>query len=70
MPVDAETVGPLKTTRHELKVALATIPELNYAPHLEVETYTWPLLPQESAPNIVEGVARELLATSKLLSKE
>ena len=70
MPVDAETVGPLKTTRHELKVALATIPELNYPPHLEVETYTWPLLPQESAPNIVEGVARELLATSKLLSKE
>ena len=67
VPVDAEHLGPLGTTRGELKQALATIPELNYAPHLEVETYTWEVLPGGGTPNIVEGFTRELLATKKLL---
>ena len=67
VPVDAEHLGPLGTTRGELKQALATIPELNYAPHLEVETYTWEVLPGGGVPNIVDGFTRELLATKKLL---
>ncbi len=67
VPVDAEHLGPLGTTRGELKQALATLPELHYAPHLEVETYTWEVLPGGGAPNIVEGFTRELLATKKLL---
>ena len=67
VPVDAEHLGPLGTTRGELKQALATLPELHYAPHLEVETYTWEVLPGGGAPNIIEGFTRELLATKKLL---
>ncbi len=67
VPVDAEHLGPLGTTRGELKQALATFPELHYAPHLEVETYTWEVLPGGGSPNIVEGFTRELLATKKLL---
>ncbi|MBC8116161.1 MAG: metabolite traffic protein EboE [Candidatus Saccharimonas sp.] len=67
VPVDAEHLGPLGTTRGELKQALATLPELHYAPHLEVETYTWEVLPDGGAPNIIEGFTRELLATKKLL---
>ncbi|MEK6257291.1 MAG: metabolite traffic protein EboE [Planctomycetota bacterium] len=67
VPVDAEHLGPLGTTRGELKRALATLPELRYAPHLEVETYTWEVLPGGGTPNIVEGFTRELLATKKLL---
>jgi len=67
VPVDAERLGPLGTTRGELKQALATLPELHYAPHLEVETYTWEVLPGGGTPNIVEGFTRELLATKKLL---
>jgi len=67
VPVDAEHLGPLGTTRGELKQALATLPELDYAPHLEVETYTWEVLPGGGAPNIIEGFTRELLATKKLL---
>ena len=63
VPVDAEHLGPLKTTRQDLKLALAVIPELDYAPHLEVETYTWEVLPGGGTPNIVEGFTRELLAT-------
>ena len=46
---------------------MAVIPELNYAPHLEVETYTWEVLPGGGTPNIVEGFTRELLATKRLL---
>lgn len=67
VPVDVEQLGPLGTTRRELKEALAVIPELDYAPHLEVETYTWEVLPGGGNPNIVEGFARELLATKALL---
>lgn len=66
VPVDAESLGPLGTTRSELKQALATIPELNYAPHLEVETYTWEVLPGGGTPNIIEGFTKELLATKGL----
>ncbi|MEI8380378.1 MAG: metabolite traffic protein EboE [Planctomycetota bacterium] len=67
VPVDAEHLGPLGTTRGELKRALAVVPELDYAPHLEVETYTWEVLPGVGTPNIVEGFTRELLATKRLL---
>ena len=67
VPVDAEQLGPLGTTRGELKTALSVIPELDYAPHLEVETYTWEVLPDGGKPSIVEGFTRELLATRLLL---
>lgn len=68
VPVDAEQLGPLKTTREDLKRALTVIPELDYAPHLEVETYTWEVLPGGGSPNIVDGFTRELLATKSLLN--
>jgi hypothetical protein len=68
VPVDAEHLGPLGTTRKELIRALEVIPELDYAPHLEVETYTWEVLPGES-PNIVDGFTKELLATQALLGR-
>ncbi|WP_397568226.1 metabolite traffic protein EboE [Schlesneria sp. T3-172] len=67
VPVDAEQLGPLGTTRNELKTALSIIPELDYAPHLEVETYTWEVLPDGGKPNLIEGFSRELLATKALL---
>lgn len=69
VPVDAEHLGPLGTTRHELKRALAVIPELDYAPHLEVETYTWEVLPDGGRPNIVDGFTRELIAMRTLLTQ-
>ncbi len=68
VPVDAEQLGPLGTTRSELKQAINSIAKLSYAPHLEVETYTWEVLPGESPTNLVEGLTRELTATQTLLS--
>ncbi len=72
VPVHAEHMGPLRTTRNELRQALATIADLDYAPHLEVETYTWEVLPGDdnlaSVPNLVDGLTEELIATRNLLA--
>lgn len=68
VPVDAERLGPLGTTRSELKRALAAVAELDYAPHLEVETYTWEVLPGGGKPDLVVGLTRELRATRSLLN--
>ena len=67
VPVDAERLGPLRTTRDELRQALTAVAGLDYAPHLEVETYTWPVLPDGERVDLCEGLTRELLATRELL---
>lgn len=69
VPVDAERLGPLHTTRPDLLQALAVLPELSYAPHLEVETYTWEVLPGGEKQNLVDGLAQELLATAACLDR-
>ena len=69
VPVDAERLGPLKTTRTELREALTAAKNLSYAPHLEVETYTWEVLPNRPAVDLVDGLTRELTATRTLLAE-
>lgn len=69
VPVDAESIGPLGTTRSELKRGLAAVAALSYAPHLEIETYTWEVLPGET-PDIIGGLARELVATRSILEED
>lgn len=68
VPVDAEELGPLRTTRGDLRRALAEVAWLDYAPHLEVETYTWEVLPGRE-PDLVTGLTRELVATRQLLGE-
>jgi hypothetical protein len=68
VPVDAEQLGPLGTTRSELKRALAAVASLDDAPHLEVETYTWEVLPGGPATDLVSGLTCELRATQALLA--
>jgi hypothetical protein len=67
VPVNAESLGPLGTTRNELKIALKTVAALDQTPHLEVETYTWSVLPGERTPSLIDGLAGELEATRELL---
>ncbi len=71
VPVNAERVGALSTTRPQLQQALREIPGLSYAPHLEVETYTWEVLPDtpqvQSSERLIHGLAQELRATNQLL---
>jgi sugar phosphate isomerase/epimerase len=67
VPVDADRLGPLGTTRPDLIRALETVAALPQTPHLEVETYTWAVLPDGSARDLVDGLASELGATRRLL---
>ncbi len=70
VPVYAETLGPLKTTRPDLAAALKRVASLDYAPHLEVETYTWPLMPGDSADVAMllsDRIAMELRSAGELL---
>lgn len=73
VPVNAESLGPLRTTRRELKQALAAVAALDYAPHLEVETYTWEVLPEQTAAatdhDLIEGLTAELVTTRALLDQ-
>jgi len=68
VPVNAESLGSLGTTYRELRQALATVKDLDYAPHLEVETYTWEVLPGDQKPSLVDGLTRELQAARKLIN--
>ena len=71
VPVFAETLGPLTTTRPDLEAAIRRVALLPYAPHLEVETYTWPVMPgdkSESRP--LSGlIAGELTAAAELIER-
>jgi sugar phosphate isomerase/epimerase len=69
VPVDAERLGPLWTTRAELRAALAAVRGLSYAPHLEVETYTWDVMPGAAPQRLVDGLRSELAATQILLAE-
>lgn len=66
VPVSAERLGDLQTTRSAIPQALAAIAKLDYAPHLEVETYTWNVLPGQQ-PDLVTGIAEELRAAYQLI---
>ena len=70
VPVDADRLGPLGTTRPELIQALHALGQLSYEPHLEVETYTWPVLPGVKSGDVTAGMARELIATRELIASE
>ena len=69
VPVDADKLGPLGTTRPAVRSALSALAQLDYAPHLEVETYTWNVMPGSTPPNLVEGLTRELQATNSLIAE-
>ena len=70
VPVDADRLGPLGTTRPELIGPLHALGQLPYEPHLEVETYTWPVLPGVRRGDVTAGMARELIATRELIVGE
>lgn len=64
VPVFAEPEPPLGSTSGALDQLLAIHRDRPVAPHLEVETYTWDVLPAEAcgagAISVVDGIEREL----------
>ncbi len=69
VPVHRDQIGRLQTTQAELRQALRTVAALDYAPHLEVETYTWGVLPTRGPAPLVEGLTSELKAVHGWLSE-
>jgi len=67
VPVDADRIGPLATTRPDLRAALAAVAKLDYAPHLEVETYTWEVMPGRQQVDLAEALAKELTAARAMI---
>ena len=43
--------------------------QLEYAPHLEVETYTWEVLPGAEPADLAAGLAREIVATQQIIDR-
>jgi len=70
VPVDCEHLGELGTTREELRQGIAAVAALDYAPHLEVETYTWGVLPGVKAKSLTDGIISELAATMNLIAAQ
>jgi hypothetical protein len=70
VPIDADRLGPLATTRPDLQTALAAVAKLPYAPHLEVETYTWEVLPGAGPGDLIAGLARELTSAREMIEAE
>ena len=61
VPIFLERAGKFHSTKPTLKAALACIQAGFIAPHLEVETYTWDVLPPElRTGSRADAIAREL----------
>jgi sugar phosphate isomerase/epimerase len=64
VPIHRESVGNIATTRPFLLAALEQLTALDTLPHLEVETYTWTVLPPAERPKndaeLTRGLANEI----------
>src|SRR5688572_5562957 len=61
VPVFLDDLGPFRTTRFALEQALAFHKKTPLSDHLEIETYTWDVLPSHlKTGDIVEYVTREI----------
>jgi hypothetical protein len=61
VPVFLDDLGPFRTTRFALEQALAVHRATPLSTHLEIETYTWDVLPEHlKTGDITEYVTREL----------
>ena len=61
VPLFREELGPFASTQDYLRGVLGLLRDKAHTPHLEVETYTWDVLPEEyRREDIAAAVAREL----------
>lgn len=61
VPVFLEELGPFRTTRFGVQEALKMHRDTPLSDHLEIETYTWDVLPPElKTGDIIDYVSREL----------
>ena len=59
VPVFVDRFGPLSSTRTELEACLRLAHEQRITPHLEIETYTWEVLPDALKTRLSSSILRE-----------
>ena len=59
LPIFVEGYGPLSSTREELESCLRLARTQHITPHLEIETYTWEVLPEEMKARLSSSILRE-----------
>lgn len=69
VPVFTQTYGQLVSTQQDIIDTLAVWSEKNFTNHLEVETYTWDVLPENMRTDIVSSVVRELAWVKETIDK-
>ncbi len=60
IPIFVPGFQVLESTQNDIIKALDLWKELGYSQHLEVETYTWSILPKELQTDITNSITREL----------
>ncbi len=60
VPIYADSYGLLHSTNDAIREALRLWKKNPFTPHLEVETYTWDVLPDHQRLNLTESISREL----------
>ena len=69
VPIFTEKYGLLRSTQQDIFETLEIWSEQNFTNHLEVETYTWDVLPQDMRTDIISSVVRELNWVRQTLKK-
>ncbi|TAJ99860.1 MAG: xylose isomerase [Candidatus Manganitrophaceae bacterium] len=59
LPLFLPDAGPLHSTRKETAQLLRLLAKRKFTSHIEIETYTWELLPPGLKRNLVESIAEE-----------
>jgi hypothetical protein len=68
VPVFADNFGLLQSTQNDIVKVLKKQKQKRFTNHLEIETYTWEVLPQELKLPMQESIIRELDWVKKVLS--
>lgn len=60
VPIFLGTYGKLSSTQEDILTVLHLIKKKSVTPHLEIETYTWEVLPEDIHLTLGESISREL----------
>ena len=68
VPLFIEKYGCLTSTQAETRAVLQLLTQHRFTRHLEIETYTWELLPEDLKMNLVDFLEREYRWTLETLA--
>ena len=60
VPIFLDTYGELSSTQEDILTVLQLIKNKPVTPHLEIETYTWEVLPEDIHLTLGESISREI----------